>query len=385
MPPVGAVIANAGVVQFLAAASGPLAAVLSALTLWGLPLGGLPLAAKPMAAQELVALPCPSSAGWQVVRQLELPRFNRGGRALGGFSAAIYKSKPDQLWLLSDLAQGSLSIWQLGLAGLAKGKELDRPQPPLRELSLRGGASAALPAEIDSEAMVLLGDQLWVASEGRRSAERPPQLLKFAANTGELLQAIDLPAAWQAAKDSGLASNGGPESLTLLPGRDGRPQLLMAAEQPLLQDPARHRRLLLWSWPRGLEPRRDPPQAREWGSLLLPPEPDWGLTDLLALRSNQLLALLRRFEAPDHWQIRLVLYPLPSSAPAARPARALAQWDLIAGGLAPDNWEGLSFGPRLADGRPSLLLVSDDNLSPFQANRVALLSPRQTNSCSRSR
>ena len=347
-------------------------------------LGGSPVAAQPMAAQEL-ALPCPSSAGWQVVREIELPRFNRSGRALGGFSAAIYKPKPDQLWLLSDLPQGSLSIWDLALAGLAKGKELARPLPPPRELPLRGGEGAALPAAIDAEAMVLLGDQLWVASEGRRSAERSPQLLKFAASSGELLQAIALPAAWQAAKESGLASNGGPESLTLLPGRHGRPQLLMAAEHPLLQDPARQLRLLLWSWPKGLEPRRDPPQAREWGSLLLPPEPDWGLTDLLALPSNQLLALLRRFEAPDRWQIRLALYPLSPAAPAARPARPLAQWDLIASGLAADNWEGLSFGPRLADGRPSLLLVSDDNLSPFQANRVALLAPRQTNSCSRSR
>ena len=376
MPPGGAVIANAELVKLFASVFGPLAAVLAALTPWGLPLG----------AQEL-ALPCPSSAGWQVVRQIELPRVNRGGRALGGFSAAIYKPKPDQLWLLSDLPQGSLSSWDLALAGLAKGKELARPLPPLRELPLRGGAgaSAALPAAIDAEAMVLLGDQLWVASEGRRSAERPPQLLKFHVGSGELLQAIALPAAWQAANNSGLASNGGPESLTLLPGRDGRPQMLMAAEHPLLQDPARQLRLLLWSWPKGLDPRRDPPQAREWGSLLLQPQPDWGLTDLLALPSNQLLALLRRFEAPDRWQIRLALYPLSTAAPAARPVRPLAQWDLIASGLAPDNWEGLSFGPRLADGRPSLLLVSDDNLSPFQANRVALLSPRQTNSCSRSR
>ena len=378
-------IANDGLVKLLASVFGPLAAVLAAIPFWGLPLGGLPLAAQPMAAQELVALPCPSSAGWQVVRQIELPRFNRNGRALGGFSAAIYKPKPDQLWLLSDLPQGSLSIWDLALAGLAKGKELARPLAPPRELPLRGGADAALPAAIDAEAMVMLGDQLWVASEGRRSAERPPQLLKFHLSSGALLQAIALPAAWQAAKNSGLASNGGPESLTLLPGRPGRPQLLMAAEHPLLQDPARQLRLLLWSWPQGLEPRRDPPQARELGSLLLPPEPDWGRTDLLALPSNQLLALLRRFVAPDRWQIRLALYPLSTAAPAARPARPLAQWDLIASGLAPDNWEGLSFGPRLADGRPSLLLVSDDNLSQFQANRVALLAPRQTNSCSRSR
>ena len=166
-------IANAGLVKLLASAFGPLAAVLAALSPWGFNLGFSPLAAQlvagqPLAAQELVALPCPSGAGWQLVRQLELPRFNRGGRALGGFSAAIYKPKPDQLWLLSDLPQGSLSIWDMVSAGLAKGKELTRPLAPPRELPLRGGADAALPPAIDAEAMVLLGDQLWVASEGRR-------------------------------------------------------------------------------------------------------------------------------------------------------------------------------------------------------------------------
>jgi hypothetical protein len=167
------VIANAGYVKLLASALGPLAAVLSALSPWGFNLGFSPLAAQlvagqPMAAQELLALPCPSSAGWQLVRQIELPRFNRKGRALGGFSAAIHKPKPDQLWLLSDLPQGSLSIWDLALAGLAKGKELARPLAPPLELPLRGGADAALPAAIDAEAMVMLADQLWVASEGRR-------------------------------------------------------------------------------------------------------------------------------------------------------------------------------------------------------------------------
>jgi len=132
-------------VKLLASVFGPLAAVLAALPFWSLTLGILPVAAQPMAAQELY-LPCPISAGWQVVRQIELPRFNRGGRALGGFSAAIYKPKPDQLWLLSDLPKGSLSIWDLVSAGLGKGKELARPLPPPRELPLRGVAGAALPA-----------------------------------------------------------------------------------------------------------------------------------------------------------------------------------------------------------------------------------------------
>jgi hypothetical protein len=40
----------------------------------------------------------------------------------------------------------------------------------------------------------------------------------------------------------------------------------------------------------------------------------------------------------------------------------------------PDNWEALEEGPRLPDGRTTLVLVSDDNLSPLQASRLALLT-----------
>lgn len=150
----------------------------------------------------------------------------------------------------------------------------------------------------------------------------------------------------------------------------------MAAEKPLLQDPPREVRLLRWSWWPGQDARRHTPQAHPQGSLLLPEEPGWGLTELLVLDSEQVLALLRRFELPLRWHIRLAVYPLPSSADDP-PAAPLEGWDLIAAGLTPHNWEGLTSGPPLADGRPSLLLVSDDNLNPLQASRVAQLVPLQ--------
>ncbi len=70
----------------------------------------------------------------------------------------------------------------------------------------------------------------------------------------------------------------------------------MAAESPLLQDPAGQVRLLEWTLdPSGPVPR---PLAR----LALPPGDGWGLTDLLvsggAGSPQALLALLRRFQAP---------------------------------------------------------------------------------------
>ena len=349
----------------------------AALALAGWPLGG-------QAAQTL-PLPCPSGAGWRLLKQGELPRRAADQSPIGGFSAAHYASGSDLLWLLSDLPRGSISFWT-GLAGPQQpgptrpGQTSQPPPQLLRQLPLASGAAQPLPGAIDAEGLVLLGNQLWVASEGRRSAERPAQLLRFNANTGELIEALALPPDWQPAEGRGLASNGGPESLLLLPAAQGPPGLLLAAEQPLLQDPPRQVRLLGWSWPAGADPQTATPQPRAQGSLLLPADEGWGLTDLMLPEPGRLLALLRRFEAPDRWQVRLALYPLPP--PASPTATApLASWDLLTSGLKPDNWEGLALGPPLADGRPSLLLVSDDNLSPLQANRLALLSPNRTAAC----
>lgn len=321
-------------------------------------------------------LPCPAAAGWEVVRELELPRRGPDGTRIGGFSAVHHAPGSDRLWLLSDLPLGSIAIW----SGLNRALAGEAPLRLEHTVPLRGGPLRPLPPVIDGEGMVRLGSQVWVASEGRRLSAFPAQLLRFEARSGLLLQALELPLDWQPGEGRGLASNAGPESLALLPEGDGPPALLMGTEKPLLQDPPRQVRLLRWSWRPGQDPLTAAPEAGAQGALLLPAGDDWGLTELLVLDSQRLLALLRRFDPPLHWQSRLALYPLPPDA-SDRTVAPLAQWDLIASGLTPDNWEGLTFGPPLADGRPSLLVVSDDNLNPFQANRVAQLVPLQGAGC----
>jgi hypothetical protein len=338
--------------------------------------GGLAIAVGAAGALGATSLPlpCPFSAGWQVERRIELPRRNDRGEVLGGFSAARYSPEDDTLLLLSDLPGGAVTRW----VGLARGAH-----PTLQAvIPLRSGPSGRLPAAIDGEGLVLLDGRWWVASEGRRSSDRPAQLLRFDPADGSLLGSWEPPASWRQAEGRGLASNGGPESLLLLPGaQPSQPAaLLMAAEFPLLQDPPAQVRLLRWSWAPGEAPARVDPQPRPQGALQLPRGEGWGLTDLMLAGPGRLLGLLRRFEPPDRWQIRLALYPLPSAGSSAA-AAPLAVWDLIAAGLDPDNWEALSPGPPLPDGRPTLLLVSDDNLSPLQANRLALLSANGGGAC----
>jgi len=317
-------------------------------------------------AAPALELPCPVPSHWELVRQLLLPAKGADGQRIGGFSAASYQPALDELWLLSDLPQGSITVWR-GVASSSTTAAL----PPRLQRSL------PLQREpMDGEGLVRLQGQLWVASEGRRSADSPAELLRFDGATGVLLQTVALPPAWQPLPGQGLGSNAGPESLTLLGAATQAPALLMAAERPLLQDPARHVRLLRWHWQPGQDPAVAAPTPSPQGALLLPSGDNWGLTDLLEVQpSGHLLALLRRFQLPNQWQIRLALYPLPDPG-QAKPAEPLAEWDLVAGGLQPDNWEGLAPGPSRPGEPPLLLLVSDDNLNPLQANRLAMLTPR---------
>ncbi|MCP9805338.1 esterase-like activity of phytase family protein [Cyanobium sp. T1B-Tous] len=312
-------------------------------------------------------LPCPLSAGWDVVEQVRLPPA-----AGGGFSAGVYRSGPDELWLLSDSPSGSISRWR----GLKDGG--------LSGLTLLPPLPLSSPTALDGEGLVMgdsaLEPTLWIASEGRLDGPdakgRPAALLRFDLKTGVLRQEVPLPLNWRVGAGHGLGSNAGPESLTAV--KPGGP-LLMAAERPLQQDPPDRVRLLQWQepWHGNLAPRELQPLAIPPGS--------WGLTDLLGVRSTQqgqaLLGIWRRFEPPGTWQARLVFYPWPAERSQANPLPPRQQWDLGQLGLPDDNWEVLLEGPPLSDGRPTLVLGSDDNFNPLQANHLARLAPRRTAAC----
>ncbi|CAK6688805.1 esterase-like activity of phytase family protein [Synechococcus sp. CBW1107] len=312
-------------------------------------------------------LPCPLSAGWELVAHGVLPSKAADGRSLGGFSAAASDPTDGSLWLLSDREEPELiPIWDL--AGLG--------QRPLRlgeRLPLRSANGDPFPAPLDGEGLVLEGNDLWIVTEERRSADRPAQLLRFDRRSGHLREALLLPEAWRAAPGQGLGVNQGPESLTRLSGSPLT--LLLAAERPLLQDRRDQLRLLTYG-PAGFRPM---------GFLLLTlPAPHWGLTELLAPPGGGLLGLVRGFEPPASWWAQLLQLPVPGAAASVQANEVqapLARWDLLVSGLPPDNWEGLALGAPLADGRPTLLLVSDDNFNPLQANRLARLAPRRQPGC----
>jgi hypothetical protein len=123
---------------------------------------------------------------------------------------------------------------------------------------------------------------------------------------------------------------------------------------------------------------------------------DWGISDLAALSDDELLVLERGW-AKGHgntariYRTRIdpracstAFERLPEDSPALGKDLHCDLGLLACPGVPPpkqlqaspllDNYEGLTLGPRLPDGRGSLILVSDDNGHDNQFARIVVLS-----------
>ena len=124
---------------------------------------------------------------------------------------------------------------------------------------------------------------------------------------------------------------------------------------------------------------------------------DWGVADLAALGDDDLLVLERGWKADVGnaariYRVKLDERSLCTGTAGLAATRSLAKWLWVDVGdlratLAPpvhqpqpnpllDNYEGMSLGPRLPDGRSSLILVSDDNGHAEQIARILVLAFR---------
>ena len=320
--------------------------------------------------------PCPLEAGWELIWQQSLPNPTADQR-FGGFSGMALDWPRRRLWLLSD-AKRTHSValhWQ----GTVRQPvfSVQAPQP------LQGQGSQKLDAEALVRAPGSTTERFWMASEARNPSKRPASLLelKLLGSGGfAIQQQWPLPPEWQPQQGRGLRRNKGPEALVALPGL----RFVLAAEASLQQDSSRQLRLLL-AEQQGQQMKFTPLGTALLVSAPLQAKAHWGLTSLLPAQAAErppLLALWRGYAEPNSWWNRLsLLPPLPLDQAPSRAVAPLMRWDLRDVGLEPDNWEALTAGPQLEDGRPTLLLASDDNFSPFQQNRLALLAPLQPEAC----
>jgi hypothetical protein len=359
-------------------------------------------AAAAVAACTAARIPAPDAGfgpgALQLAGQFSIPPLTRlppvVGLQFGGISGLAPANLPGEYVAVCDERLGS-RVYRMRLSG--------------EGAAFRAEALATIPLEVggrapsvDPEAIaVAAGGDMWIASEGLATGPpRVPSVIARYTSSGAFVRQIELRERFLPNPEGpitrGLRGNAGLESLTITPG--GR--LFAATETALAQDadPASFERgtlarlLEFTADGDGFEPAREfvYPLDRietvpyEAGAIVK------GVVELLALGETEMLALERTYveEAKSRGQgtNRAQLYRVSiegatdvssvdslKDATEAVPVRKTLVLDLSAvpgldGDLAPslDNFEGLAFGPRLADGRQSLVLVSDDNFHEHQ-------------------
>lgn len=305
-----------------------------------------------------------------------------GGLQIGGLSAITYDAASDAFLALSDdrtpqarfftvrldLADGALSTGDQGFTGVQV----------LADANGQPFANGAL----DPEGLAIRDDgSFFFSSEGDANALVPPlvgTLSAFGTLTGTLPVGGDyLPTANQSL---GIRNNLAFEALTLSPNGQ---RLFVGTENALYQDgPAAD--LYTGSPSRVVE--YDAATGRQVAEYTYrteavqdAPSPasafaNNGLVELLALDDRgTLLALERSFSTGVAGNdIRLFLArPDPAGADATGrvPLRKELVLDFDDLGITLDNVEGMTFGPDLADGRRTLVFVSDDNFSETQVTQ----------------
>lgn len=320
------------------------------------------------------------------------------GTVVGGLSSITYDARRDTYLVLSD-DQGTIDPvrWYSLTLDVADGRLTDG------DVSFTGVTTVLAPdglpyapGSLDPEGLTRTrrGD-LIVTSEGFANRAIAPWVRRYAPD-GTYLGDLPVPAAFDPTGPTrGVRQNLGFEAAAVT--RDGR-HLFVGTENALVQDgpaatltstsPARILRYDLSSG------RLQKQYVYVTDTVAEPPVPATafsvnGLVELLPLDGDHLLAMERSFSvgAPGTGNtIRIYEVELGGAtdvngldrlADARRPVRPVRKellLDLDELGLPLDNVEGMVLGPRLPDGRRSLVLVSDNNFAATQFTQFLLFA-----------
>ena len=335
-----------------------------------------------------------------------------GGVPVGGLSGLSYDARTGKFLALSDdrSENGPARFYRLavelppaatGASAAAEATEAradaGAPGAPVvsieAAISLLGPGGAPFPQRaLDPEGIALGGDRIYISSEGEAAVGQPPFVAEFDL-TGRFVRELPLPARYRPVVGAavGVRNNLGFEALSLTP--DGR-YLLAGTENGLAQEsPAAapgvssRTRLLRWDLERGGDPEEFLYVVEAVS--VTPPEPAEvivnGLVEMIALDREALLTLERQWVPGVGIEMKLYAVSLagapnvaavdPPATQALPTATKTLLLDFAKLGLPLDNFEGMAFGPPLADGRRALVLVSDDNFNPdLQKSFVLVLA-----------
>lgn len=311
----------------------------------------------------------------------ELDKTSFSGFDVGGLSGLVSTGQGDSYYAVTDHEDGadaryyelSIPVDDDGLGTLetlAATALLDRSGQPYDATNF------------DGEALALTSDGILLVA-----SETEPSIRLFDADgrwAGELL----VPARFLVAPNGQAQANASFESLALTPSER---RLYTATELPLADDGSdaegRHRIRIL-------QYMRVPylaylPRAE----LYYLTEPGQRVVDMLAVDDGTLLVLEKGVANGSGDTIRVFKVSLAGAtnvssddsleSTAAEPLEKTLLVDIGADCMAPEgeevdslveNYDGMAFGPRLASGYRSLILVSDDNFSSSQVTRVLALA-----------
>ena len=318
------------------------------------------------------------------------------GTEFGGLSGFAYDERRDVYYALSDdpsqFDPARFYTLRIGVSGGAPSVQI------LGVTTLRDASGQPFaPLSLDPEGLALTKrGTLVITSEGIANRLIDPWVREFGLD-GRELRALPVPSPFLPVADGsrGVRQNLGFESAGATPNgsfvfsgteaalaQDGPPATLAAGSPARLllynaQNGKLKRQYVYWT-----DPIAEPPVPATAFAVS-------GLAELLPLDKRHLLAMERSFSvgAPDTGNtIRLYsvsvaraddVNGIDTLAPvldSVRPASKTLVLDLDELGIPLDNVEGMDFGPRLPDGRRSLVLVSDNNFAPAQFTQFLLFA-----------
>jgi 3-phytase len=320
------------------------------------------------------------------------------GTDVGGLSSIAYDAARDRYYVISDdqsvLDPARYYTFDLDVAD----GTLDPGDVVITDVTtlLDGAGLPFAAASFDPEGLAFTkDDELVVTSEGIANLLIPPWVRLFGLDGR---QQADLPVPRAFIPDAFPQTRGVRQNLGFESGTTVGPYFLTGSEGALVQDgpaaavgvesPAR---LLRYNLKTGRPDR----QYLYWTDPVAePPVPPTafavnGLVELLALDKHNYLAMERSFSvgAPGTGNT-IKLYTLELSGAqniggreslagqlgSIEPATKTLLLDLDVLGIPLDNVEGMAFGPDLADGRRTLVLVSDNNFAPAQFTQFLLFA-----------
>lgn len=330
--------------------------------------------------------PARATAGFEFLGQHQMASAAvLDGTVIGGLSGISYDPAADLYYIISDdrSAKGPARFYtaRITVSDNAIGDVqfvdvhpwLGRDGQPFGPLDI-DAVPPVTPPDPEAIAFDARRQRLYWTSEGERKGSLLlDPWVRSAGLDGGFRSEFTLPGALRmSAGEHGPRRNSGLEGLTLTP--DGR-YLWAAMEGPTYEDgpPPDEQH---GAWARVIRYEAD--SGAVDGEYTYPLDPvtagpggDNGLSDLVALDDGTFLVVERGFGT--HVAVRIYrASPVEGSTEMRK--TLLADLTATPGPAPLDNIEGITLGPKLADGRQSVIAVSDDNFSPTQVTQFLLFA-----------